>query len=154
MSDATDVTIALYFRTVWHLVRSSANLWNRHSLSSFFLVGNYFTVHPHHHYLKVTEISVQKPKEDSRSSVLCVAVAATPGILDEPRGPCETHEVAWALWPLDKAHALIRGYTRSTVRGPWQLLFLLPVFLLLRNRSSRPRPTERSNPPGNLWLTF
>lgn len=45
---------------------------------------------------------------------------------------CGTLEVAEALWPLDKAHALIRGYTKGKkVRGPWQLLFFfffrLPV---------------------------
>lgn len=60
--------------------------------------SNYFTVHPHHHYLKVTEISVQKPEGGTFSSArLRRAIAATPGILDDPRGPCGTHEVAGAL---------------------------------------------------------
>lgn len=70
------------------------------SRSSPCLASNYFTVHPHHHYLKVTEISVQKPERRLSGAPLvcglCVAVA-TPGILDEPRGPCGTHEVAETL---------------------------------------------------------
>lgn len=94
-------------------------------------------------------------KEDSPHSSYYVAVTVTPGILDVPRGPCGTREVAGTLWPLDKAHALIRGYARSTVRKATSLPSLsFSVFFLTCNRNSRPRPTERSNPPDNLWLTF
>jgi hypothetical protein len=70
-----DVTItksnALYFRTVLAIESDFRLICGINYIHSFCLAGNYFTVH--HHYLKVTEISVQKPEEDSRSACPCCA---------------------------------------------------------------------------------